>query len=70
MSSMIYKKLATADIAVVLDTIGENLQRAVSALFASGYQPDLDQNCELNAERLNYFQGLVGIYDGSVNLDG
>ena len=44
-----------------LDAIGKRLPRKVTTPLASGYWPELDQSCELNAERLNYLQRLIGI---------
>ena len=54
-------KQAIADIEVELDAIGKQLPTKVNTLLASGYRPELDQSRELNTERLNYFQGLIGI---------
>ena len=70
MSSRKYTKQAIEDVEVELDAIGKRLPRKVTTPLASSYWPELDQSCELNAERLNYFQGLIGIYNGSVNWDG
>ena len=61
MSSTKYTKQAIADIEVELDAIGKRLPTKVTTLLASGYRPELDQSRELNAERLNYFQGLIGV---------
>ena len=52
---------AITDVEVELDAFGERLPTKVTTLLASGYKPELDQSRELNAERLNYFQGLIGI---------
>ena len=38
-----------------------NCQQKVTTPLTSGYRPELDQSRELNAERLNDFQGLIGI---------
>ena len=61
MSSTKYTKQAIADVEVELDAIGKRLSRKVTTPLASGYQPELDQSYELNAEKLNCFQGLIGI---------
>ena len=57
MSSTKYTKQAIVDVEVELDALGKTLSRKVTTPLASGYQPELDQSCELSAERLNYFQG-------------
>ena len=61
MSSTKYTKQAIADIEVELDAIGKRLPTEVTTPLTSGYRPELDQSRDLNAERLNYFQGLIGI---------
>jgi hypothetical protein len=61
MSSTKYTKRAIADVEVELDAIGKRLPTKVTTPLASGYRPELDQSRELNAERLNYFQGLIGV---------
>ena len=61
MSSTKYTKQAIAVVEVELDAIGKRLPRKVTTPVASGYRPELDQSRELNAERLNYFQGLIGV---------
>ena len=61
MSSTKYTKRAFADIEVELDAIGKRLPTKVTTLLASGYRPELNQSRELNSERLNYFQGLIGV---------
>ncbi|KAI2492438.1 Reverse transcriptase (RNA-dependent DNA polymerase) [Fragilaria crotonensis] len=33
----------------------------VGHVFIQGYRPELDQTAELDAQRLNYYQGLVGV---------
>ena len=44
-----------------LDAIGKRLPTDITTPLASGYRPELDQTDELNAERQNYFQGLIGV---------
>ena len=61
MSSTKYTKQAIADVVVELDAIGKQLTKKVTTMLGSGYRPELDQSHELKAERLNYFQGLIGI---------
>ena len=60
-SSTKYRRQAIVDVEVEPDAIGKRLPRKVTTPLASGYRPELDQSCELNAERLNYFQGLIGV---------
>ena len=61
MSSTKYTKQVIADVEVELDAIRKQLPTKVTTLLTSGYRPELDQSREFNAERLNYFQGLIGI---------
>ena len=70
MSSTKYTKQAIADIEVELDAIGKQLPTKVTTPLASGYRPELDQSCELNSERLNYFQGLIGVLRWICELGG
>ena len=56
-----YTKRAIADLEMELDAVGKRLPTKVSTPMASGYQPELDQSPELNPERKNYFQGLIGV---------
>ena len=53
-----------------LDAIGKQLPTKVTTPLASGYRPELDQSCELNSERLNYFQGLIGVLRWICELGG
>ena len=61
MSSTKYTKRAIADIEVELDAIGKRLPTKVTTPLTSGYRPELDQSREFIVERLNYFQGLIGV---------
>ena len=54
-------KRAIADLEVVLDAVSKRLPTKVTTPMASGYRPELDQSAELNPERQNYFQGLIGV---------
>jgi hypothetical protein len=56
-----YTKRAIADVEVDLDAFGKQLPTNVTTPLTSGYRPEIDQSCELNAERLNYFQVWIGI---------
>jgi hypothetical protein len=54
-------KRAIADLEVELDAVSKRLPTKVTTPMASGYRPELDQSAELNPERQNYFQGLIGV---------
>jgi Reverse transcriptase (RNA-dependent DNA polymerase) len=61
LASTKYTKRAIADLEVELDAIGKRLPTKVTTPLAGSYRPELDQTTELNAERQNYFQGLIGV---------
>ena len=61
LASTKYTKRAIADLEVELDAIGKRLRTKVTTPLAGSYRPELDQPTELNAERQNYFQGLIGL---------
>ena len=61
MSSTSYVKRAIADIETELVKIDKRLPTKISTPLSSGYRPELDSTPELNAERQNYYQGLVGV---------
>ena len=61
LASTKYTKRAIADLEVELDAIGKRLPTKVTTPLASGYRPEIDQSVELNPERQNYFQGLIGV---------
>ena len=61
LASTKYTKRAIADLEVELDKIGKRLPTKTTTPLISGYRPELDQTQELNAERQNYYQGLVGV---------
>ena len=61
MSSTKYTKRAISELEVELDAIGKRLPTKVTTPLSSGYRPELDTTCELNSERQNYFQGLIGV---------
>ena len=44
-----------------LKEVGLRLQTKASTPLASGYRPEIDVTPELDADRQNYYQGLVGI---------
>ena len=61
MSSTKYTKKAIADVETELRRIGKQLPTKVTTPLSNDYRPELDQSKELDATRLNYFQGLVGV---------
>ena len=61
MSSTSYVKRAIADVETELVKIDKRLPTKVNTPLSSGYRPELDSTPELNAERQNYYQGLVGV---------
>ena len=61
MSSTSYNKRMIKDIETELVKIDKRLPTKISTLLSSGYRPELDSTPELNAERQNYYQGLVGV---------
>jgi hypothetical protein len=61
LASTKYTKRAIADLEVELNAIGKRLPTKVTTPLASGYRPEIDQSAELNPERQNYFQGLIGV---------
>ncbi len=61
MVSTKYTRRAIADLEVELDAIGKRLPTKIATPVATGYRPEIDQSQELNAERQNYYQGLIGI---------
>ena len=61
MSSTKYTKQVIADIEAELDAIGKWMPKKFTTPLTSGYRPELDQSHELNADRLIYFQGLIGV---------
>jgi hypothetical protein len=61
LASTKYTRRAIADLETELDSIGKRLPTKVSTPLSSGYRPELDQTPELNPERQNYYQGLIGV---------
>ena len=61
MSSTKYTKRAISELEVELDAIGKRLPTKVTTPLSSGYRPELDASRELNSEKQNYFQGLIGV---------
>jgi hypothetical protein len=61
MSSEDYVKAALIDVETELEKVGNRVPTKVSTPLAAGYRAELDQSLELDARRLTYYQGLVGV---------
>lgn len=61
MSSESYVKRAIAEVEIELKKVGSRLPTKVKTPMSSNYRPELDLSDELNVERQNYYQGLIGI---------
>jgi hypothetical protein len=68
MSSDLYVKRAIADVERELLQAGQKLRTRVSTPVANGYRPELDATPELDPERANYYQGLIGVLRWMVEL--
>ncbi|KAI2490439.1 Reverse transcriptase (RNA-dependent DNA polymerase) [Fragilaria crotonensis] len=61
MSSSKYVARAVKDVETELENVGLGLPKRTTTPLSQGYRPELDQTAELDAQRLNYYQGLVGV---------
>jgi len=61
-------ELLPADVETEPKKIKKRLPTKISTLLTSNYCPDLDLTAEINAERLNYYQGQIGVCGGFVSL--
>ena len=61
MSSTKYCKRAIKEVETELKKIDKRLPTNVKTPLSSGYRPELDMSKELNPDRLNYYQGLIGV---------
>jgi hypothetical protein len=61
MSSETYIKSAIADVETELAKIDKQLPSKASTPLKPGYRPELDQSPELDARRITYYQGLIGV---------
>ena len=61
MSSEVYTKRAIVEVERELKEAGKQLQKKASTPLTSGYRPELDASPELDADRQNYYQGLIGV---------
>jgi len=60
-SSTTYVKRAVSDVETELAKVNKRLPTKASTPLRNGYRPELDCTPELNAERQNYYQGLIGV---------
>lgn len=61
MSSDKYVSRAVTEVEHELGLVGKMLQKRVETPLSSGYRPEMDLSPELDARRLNYYQGLIGV---------
>jgi hypothetical protein len=68
LSSDLYIKRAVAEVERTLAEVGDKLKTRVKTPLSTGYRPELDVTPELDAERTNYYQGLIGVLRWTVEL--
>jgi hypothetical protein len=61
MSSSRYTTRKNQDVEIELSNVGKALTGKAKTSLAMGYRPELEKADELDAERLNYYQGLIGV---------
>jgi hypothetical protein len=61
MSSTNYTKKAIEEVERELREANLKLPTKVTTPLASGYRPEIDATAELDADRQNYYQGLIGV---------
>jgi hypothetical protein len=61
MSSEAYIKQAVADVETELDKVDKCLPTRVTTPVSQGYHPEVDQSRELDAQRGQYYQSLIGV---------
>ena len=61
MSLDLYVARAIANVERELERLNQTLRPKVTTPMSSGYRPKLDQSPKLDAQRANYFQGLIGV---------
>lgn len=61
MSSTNYTRKAVEEVERELTEAGLKLPTKVTTPLSSGYRPEIDSTPELDPERQNYFQGLIGV---------
>ncbi len=68
MSSEKYCKAAVTNVEEKLAKSGRRLPTKCGAPLTSGYKPELDVSQELKADRLNYYQELIGVLRWAAEL--
>jgi hypothetical protein len=68
MSATEYVKRAIEEVSRELTLQGAYLPKRVETPLSSGYRPELDFSAELDDERTNYYQGLIGVLRWIVEL--
>ena len=68
LSSDTYVKRAIADVTRTLAEVGQQLKPKIVTPVAAGYRPELDSTPELDDEKANYYQGLIGVLRWMVEL--
>ena len=61
LSSDLYVKRAVANVERELTDVGERLSTKVKTPLTPGYRPEMDTSPELDSNRANYYQGLIGV---------
>ena len=61
LSSDLYVKRAVANVERELADVGERLSTKVKTPLTPGYRPEMDTSPELDSNRANYYQGLIGV---------
>ena len=61
MSSDTYVKRAISEVERELAAVDKRLTNKAKTPLSAGYRPELDMSPELDARRLNYYQGLIGV---------
>ena len=61
MSSDTYVKHAVAEVERELLQVEDRLRTRVTTPITLGYRPELDTTAELDPQRANYYQGLIGV---------
>jgi hypothetical protein len=68
MSATEYVRRAIEEVSRELALQGAYLPKRVETPLSSGYRPELDFSAELDSERTNYYQGLIGVLRWIVEL--
>ena len=61
MSSDSYVKTAIGEVERELEKVGQALPKRAETPLTQGYRPEVDSSAELDDEKANYYQGLIGV---------